>query len=131
MDAIRRLRGRSMLVQKTKVVPIECVVRGYLAGSGWAEYQAGKSVCGVALPSGLRECDQLPEPIFTPATKAEIGDHDENISFEAMVDRVGAEVAEELRQRSIDIYRRGAAYASNGESSSQTPNLNSDNLVTS
>ena len=104
------LEGRSMLVRKTEVVPIECVVRGYLSGSGWKEYQQDQSVCGIKLPSGLRESDKLEEPIFTPATKAETG-HDENISFEQMVDIVGSEVSETLRQRSIDIYRRGAEYA--------------------
>jgi phosphoribosylaminoimidazole-succinocarboxamide synthase len=105
------LAGRSMLVRKTQVVPVECVVRGYLSGSGWKEYLAGGSVCGVRLPSGLGESDQLPEPIFTPATKAEQGDHDENISFDRMVDIVGRETAEELRRRSLEIYRSGAQYA--------------------
>ena len=106
------LEGRSMLVRKTNVVPIECVVRGYLSGSGWKEYQASLSVCGVSLPAGLTESDRLPEPIFTPATKAEQGDHDENISFDRMVDIVGRELSEELRQRSLDIYNQGAEYAS-------------------
>ncbi len=104
------LVGRSMLVRKTEVVPIECVVRGYLVGSGWKDYQATGQVCGIDLPQGLRQCDQLPEVIFTPATKAENG-HDENIPFAEMIDCVGAEVAEELRQRSMDIYARGAEYA--------------------
>src|SRR4051812_1406586 len=85
------LAGRTMLVRKTEVVPIECVVRGYLAGSGWKEYRSGGPVCGIALPPGLREADRLPEPIFTPATKAESG-HDENISFERMADVTGAEL---------------------------------------
>ncbi|MGI9458087.1 MAG: phosphoribosylaminoimidazolesuccinocarboxamide synthase [Aeoliella sp.] len=105
------LRGRSMLVQKAEVVPIECVVRGYLAGSGWKEYQQTGEVCGVKLPTGLVESDRLPEPIFTPATKAEFGDHDENISFDRMVNEVGADVAGELCSRSIDLYQRGAAHA--------------------
>ena len=104
------LAGRSMLVRKTEVVPIECVVRGYLSGSGWKEYQKSSSVCGVQLPAGLRESDQLPEPIFTPATKEESG-HDINISFERMVEIVGCDVAEELRRRSLDIYQRGAELA--------------------
>lgn len=104
------LTGRSMLVRKTQVVPIECVVRGYLSGSGWREYQDSLSVCGVPLPSGLVESDRLSEPIFTPATKAEAG-HDENISFERMVEIVGGEVAEELRHRSLAIYLRGAELA--------------------
>jgi phosphoribosylaminoimidazole-succinocarboxamide synthase len=104
------LRGRTMLVRKTEVVPIECVVRGYLSGSGWKEYRRDGTVCGIKLPSGLRESDKLPEPIFTPATKAESG-HDENISFEQMCAAVGTATAEELRSRSLDVYRRGAEYA--------------------
>jgi phosphoribosylaminoimidazole-succinocarboxamide synthase len=102
--------GRGMLVRKTEVVPIECVVRGYLSGSGWKEYKKQGTVCGIQLPSGLSESDQLPEPIFTPATKAESG-HDINISFEEMVDSVGREVSEELRNRSMAIYQRGAEHA--------------------
>ena len=104
------LRGRSMLVRKAEVVPVECVVRGYLAGSGWKEYLASGTVCGIALPPGLRQADQLPEPIFTPATKEESG-HDQNISFERMSELVGAETAGELRRRSLDVYRRAAEYA--------------------
>jgi phosphoribosylaminoimidazole-succinocarboxamide synthase len=104
------LVGRSMLVRKTQVVPIECVVRGYLAGSGWKEYRQAQQVCGVKLPAGLQESSQLAEPIFTPATKAESG-HDENISYEQMAAAVGEQVASELRQRSLDVYRRGAEYA--------------------
>jgi len=106
-----QLAGRSTLCRKTEVVPIECVVRGYLAGSGWKEYQQNGTVCGIELPEGLTESSQLPEPIFTPATKAEQGDHDENISFERMVDIVGREVAEELRSRSLDVFNRGSQYA--------------------
>lgn len=102
--------GRSTLCKKTKVVPIECVVRGYLSGSGWKEYQQNQAVCGVELPAGLVESDKLPEPIFTPATKAEEG-HDENISFDRMVEIVGREISEELRERSISIFNRGAEYA--------------------
>jgi phosphoribosylaminoimidazole-succinocarboxamide synthase len=105
------LAGRSMLVRKTDVVPIECVVRGYLSGSGWKEYQASGKVCGIPLPAGLRESDKLPEPIFTPATKADVGLHDENITFDDMCGRVGRKLSEELRSRSIDIYTRGAEYA--------------------
>ncbi len=105
------LVGRSILVRKTEVVPIECVVRGYLSGSGWKEYQKNGKVCGIRLPSGLRESDQLPEPIFTPATKAELGDFDENISFEEMSERIGHSLAEELRHRSLAIYERGAEHA--------------------
>jgi phosphoribosylaminoimidazole-succinocarboxamide synthase len=104
------LAGRSMLVRKTEVVPIECVVRGYLAGSGWKEYQKDRQVCGIALPAGLAQSQQLPEPIFTPATKEERG-HDENISYERMVQLVGEKISHELRKRSIDVYRRAAEYA--------------------
>ena len=102
--------GRSMLVKKTKVVPIECVVRGYLVGSGWKEYQRDGTVCGLQLPAGLQLASKLPEPIFTPSTKADEG-HDENISFAQMEEIVGREVAETLRDRSVDIYRTGAEYA--------------------
>ena len=108
--ALQQLEGRSMLVRKAEVVPIECVVRGYLSGSGWKEYQRDGTVCGIQLPDGLQESDQLEQPIFTPATKAETG-HDENISFERMVEIVGVETSETLRDRSIDIYRRGAEIA--------------------
>jgi phosphoribosylaminoimidazole-succinocarboxamide synthase len=102
--------GRTMLVRKANVVPIECVVRGYLAGSGWKEYRRDRTVCGIQLREGLRESDQLPEPIFTPATKEETG-HDINISLDEMKKITGSDVAEELRERSIDVYRRAAAYA--------------------
>ena len=104
------LEGRTTLVKKTDVVPIECVVRGWLAGSGWKEYQLSSTVCGIKLPAGLKQSSKLPGPIFTPATKAETG-HDENISFEQMVKEVGAETANVLRDRSIDIYSRAAAYS--------------------
>ncbi|MCS6852263.1 MAG: phosphoribosylaminoimidazolesuccinocarboxamide synthase [Gemmataceae bacterium] len=104
------LRGRVMLVRKTEVVPVECVARGYLAGSGWKEYQRQGAVCGVALPPGLRESDRLPEPIFTPATKAQSG-HDMNIGFDEMARLVDQAVAEELRRRTLAIYRRAADYA--------------------
>ena len=104
------LEGRTILVKKTDVVPIECVVRGWLAGSGWKEYQSSSTVCGIKLPAGLKQSSKLPEPIFTPATKAETG-HDENISFEQMVKEVGSETANILRDRSIDIYSRAAAYS--------------------
>jgi phosphoribosylaminoimidazole-succinocarboxamide synthase len=102
--------GRSTLGKKCRVIPIECVVRGYLSGSGWKEYQKSGSVCGVKLPDGLCESDKLPEPIFTPSTKAETG-HDENISFNQMVERVGRDVSEELRQKSLDIFRQGSELA--------------------
>lgn len=104
------LEGRSMIVRKCDVVPIECVVRGYLDGSGWKEYQQTQQVCGIPLPAGLTQCSQLSEPIFTPATKEDEG-HDVNISFERMVEIVGQETADELRRRSIDIYLQGAEYA--------------------
>ena len=103
--------GRTMLVRKTDVVPVECVARGYLAGSGWKEYRTAGTVCGLALPSGLRDASPLPEPIFTPATKAEQGLHDENISFDKMIAVVGRDTAVELRDRTLDVYRRGAAHA--------------------
>jgi phosphoribosylaminoimidazole-succinocarboxamide synthase len=104
------LKGRSMLVRKTAVVPIECVVRGYLSGSGWKEYRTGGNVCGIPLPAGLKESQQLPQAIFTPATKEESG-HDINISFERMVEIAGRDTAETLRQRSLDIYSQAAEYA--------------------
>jgi phosphoribosylaminoimidazole-succinocarboxamide synthase len=104
------LGGRSMVVRKTQPLPIECVVRGYVSGSGWKDYQATGKICGIALPAGLRESDRLPEPIFTPATKAVTG-HDENISFEQAASLIGIELAERVRAVSIEIYRRAAAYA--------------------
>ena len=103
--------GRSMLVKPLDMYPIECVVRGYLTGSGWAEYQQSQSVCGVPLPEGLENGDRLPEPIYTPAWKAPLGEHDENITFERTVELVGPEVAEELRRLSLHVYERGAAIA--------------------
>lgn len=106
----RVLADRSTLCRKTEVVPIECVVRGYLAGSGWKEYQQNGMVCGVKLPAGLTESARLPEPIFTPATKAAAG-HDENISFDQMVEIVGRDLAEELRLRSLRVFQRGSEYA--------------------
>ena len=104
------LAGRSMVVRKAEVVPFECVVRGYLEGSGWVEYQHSGKVCGVALPAGLKQCDRLPEPIFTPATKAETG-HDENVSFEVMADSLGYETATKLRALSLEVYRQASTYA--------------------
>ena len=110
-DAYREeLAGRSMLVRKTEPLPIECVVRGYVSGSGWKDYQATGKICGIALPAGLRESNRLPEPIFTPATKAATG-HDENISFERAASLVGNERARRVREISLEIYRRAAAYA--------------------
>jgi len=99
------LEGRSMLVKKARPLPVECIVRGYLAGSGWKEYRETGAVCGISLPPGLVESDRLPEPIFTPSTKAEIGDHDENISFDKMVELCGKDIAEKARAISLEIYR--------------------------
>ena len=104
------LEGRSMIVRKCRVVPIECVVRGYLVGSGWKDYQATGNVSGITLPAGLRNCERFRQPIFTPATKAESG-HDQNISFNEMVEAVGTDVASSLRERSIDIYQRASEHA--------------------
>jgi phosphoribosylaminoimidazole-succinocarboxamide synthase len=105
-------RGRAMLVERLEMVPVECVVRGYITGSGWKEYQGTGAVCGIELPAGLEESERLPDPIFTPATKAEIGEHDENIDFERMAEIVGdRDLAEALRRLSIDLYRRGAEHA--------------------
>jgi phosphoribosylaminoimidazole-succinocarboxamide synthase len=103
--------GRSMLVKTLEMYPIECVVRGYLSGSGWVEYQQSQSVCGIALPAGLSDGDRLPEPIFTPAWKAPMGEHDENISFERTAEIVGVDVAEALRDASLSIFRTASAIA--------------------
>ena len=103
--------GRAMLVKALDMYPIECVVRGYLVGSGWLEYQTSQTVCGIPLPEGLHSGDKLPEPIYTPAFKAALGDHDENITFERTVELVGAETAAALRDLSLDIFRRASAVA--------------------
>jgi len=105
------VQGRSMLVRSLDMQPIECVVRGYLTGSGWAEYQAEGTVCGIPLPEGLNDGDRLPEPLYTPAFKAPMGEHDENITFERSVELVGAETATALRDLSLEIYRRASATA--------------------
>jgi phosphoribosylaminoimidazole-succinocarboxamide synthase len=105
------LEGRSMLVQRTDPVPIECVARGYLSGSGWKEYQESEKICGIKLPAGLVESSQLPEPIFTPATKEEVGDHDINITFEEMVKRIGKELSERLQDITLTIYERASRMA--------------------
>ena len=110
-DEREQVRGRSMLVKRLKPLPVEAVVRGYLAGSGWKEYQEGQAVCGVQLPAGLKNASKLPAPIFTPATKAEMGSHDENISFEQMKRIVGDELAEKMRAVSIRLYTEAAAFA--------------------
>ena len=106
----RELRGRMMLCRRAKVVPVEIIVRGYVAGSGWKDYQRSGAICGIKLPEGLRESDRLPEPIFTPSTKAEVG-HDQNIDFDTMVGLVGAEVAEKVRDLALALYRRGSEIA--------------------
>ncbi|MBL8825240.1 MAG: phosphoribosylaminoimidazolesuccinocarboxamide synthase [Planctomycetia bacterium] len=109
-DREDELTGRTMLVKKTQVVPIECVARGYLAGSGWKEYLKSRTVCGIPLPAGLLQASRLPEPLFTPATKAETG-HDENISYEVMAQQVGDKLAATLKQKTLDIYQRAAEYS--------------------
>ena len=108
---IPQVVGRSMLVKRLKPIPVEAVVRGYLAGSGWAEYQQNQSVCGVPLPAGLQNASKLPAPIFTPAAKAEAGEHDENISYDQVVTLVGPELAAQIKQLSIAIYEKAAAFA--------------------
>jgi phosphoribosylaminoimidazole-succinocarboxamide synthase len=111
-DVPEEFRGRAMLVERLEMVPVECVVRGYITGSGWKDYQANGAVCGIELPDGLSESDQLPEPIFTPATKAEVGDHDENVDFDRAAEIIGDRaLLEELRRLSIAIYELGAAHA--------------------
>jgi phosphoribosylaminoimidazole-succinocarboxamide synthase len=111
-DVPEEARGRGLLVRKLEIFPVECVVRGYLSGSGWKEYRQSESVCGIELPSGLRESDRLPEPIFTPATKAELGDHDENVDFDRAAEIIGDRAAmEELRRLSLAVYARGAEHA--------------------
>src|SRR3954465_3731918 len=111
-DVPDEVRGRALLVEKLEMFPVECVVRGYITGSGWKDYQRSGEVCGIRLPEGLRESQKPPEPIFTPATKAELGDHDENVDFDRAAEIVGdRELLEELRRLSIAIYRRGAEAA--------------------
>jgi phosphoribosylaminoimidazole-succinocarboxamide synthase len=105
------LDGRSMLVKRAQMFPVECVVRGYLSGSGWKDNLASGNVCGIPLPPGLREADKLPEPIFTPATKSQDGEHDVNISFDEMIARVGAQSAERLRSLSLAVYKKASEYA--------------------
>jgi phosphoribosylaminoimidazole-succinocarboxamide synthase len=111
-DVPDEFRGRAMLVERLEMAPVECVVRGYITGSGWKDYRATGTVCGIELPDGLVESEQLPEPIFTPATKAEVGDHDENVDFERAVEIVGDRgLLEALRELSLALYERGAAHA--------------------
>ena len=108
---VPQVRGRAMLVKRLKPIPVEAVVRGYLAGSGWKEYQATQSVCGVPLPAGLKNASRLPEPIYTPAAKAEMGEHDENITFEKTVEIVGLDLATRIRDLSIQIYKTACEIA--------------------
>jgi phosphoribosylaminoimidazole-succinocarboxamide synthase len=110
-DEVAQVLGRSMLVKRLKPLPVEAVVRGYLAGSGWKEYQAGGAVCGVALPAGLRNASPLPSPIYTPAAKAAVGEHDENISYARTVEMVGPDLAARIRSISIALYEAAAAFA--------------------
>jgi phosphoribosylaminoimidazole-succinocarboxamide synthase len=107
---LRELRGRMMLCRRARVLPVEVIVRGYVAGSGWKDYKGSGAICGIKLPEGLRESDRLPEPIFTPSTKAEVG-HDENIGFDAVVELVGGEMAARVRDVALRLYRRGAEIA--------------------
>ncbi|MDP2786142.1 MAG: phosphoribosylaminoimidazolesuccinocarboxamide synthase, partial [Sulfurimicrobium sp.] len=106
-----QVRGRAIVVKKLKPLPIEAIVRGYLVGSGWKEYQKSRSVCGIPLPAGLREADKLPEPLFTPSTKAEAGAHDENISYQQAEELLGKELAAQVRDACIALYKEAAAYA--------------------
>lgn len=110
-DEVEQVRGRSVVVKRLRPIPVEAVVRGYLIGSGWKDYQATGAVCGIRLPGGLALANRLPEPIFTPATKAELGAHDENISFESMVETVGRELAEKVRAASLALYTEAREYA--------------------
>ncbi len=112
VDVPEEVTDRAIIARKLQMYPVECVVRGYLSGSGWKEYRESQAVCGLGLPAGLRESDKLPEPIFTPATKAEIGDHDENVDFERASEIVGDRaLMEELRRISVEVYTRGAEHA--------------------
>ncbi|WP_423458548.1 phosphoribosylaminoimidazolesuccinocarboxamide synthase [Ottowia sp. VDI28] len=110
-DEVAQVTGRSMLVKRLKPIPVEAVVRGYLAGSGWKEYQENRAVCGVPLPEGLKNASKLPHSIYTPAAKAEVGEHDENITFERTVEMIGPELAARIRDVSIQLYERAAAIA--------------------
>ena len=110
-DEVEQVKGRSVVAMRLKPIPIECVVRGYIIGGGWKDYQATGKVCGVELPAGLKQAQKLPEPIFTPAAKAEVGTHDENISFEKACELVGEDIARQIRDYSLALYRRAAEYA--------------------
>ena len=110
-DELSQVRGRSMVVKRLRPILVEAVVRGYVIGSGWKDYQASGSICGIRLPAGLQQAQQLAEPIFTPAAKADLGEHDENIRFDEMVARIGADLAERIRDISLQLYRRASDYA--------------------
>ncbi len=110
-DEVSQVRGRSMVVKRLRPILVEAVVRGYVIGSGWKDYQASGSICGIRLPAGLQQAQQLAEPIFTPAAKADLGEHDENIRFDEMVARIGADLAERIRDISLKLYRRASDYA--------------------
>lgn len=110
-DELELLEGRSIVVRKLKALPVEAVIRGYLIGSGWKDYQATGSVCGISLPSGLQQAEKLAEPIYTPASKADVGEHDENIDFKKTVELLGQELAEQVRDVSLKIYTKAAEYA--------------------
>ena len=110
-DELSQVRGRSMVVKRLRPILVEAVVRGYVIGSGWKDYQASGSICGIRLPSGLQQAQQLAEPIFTPAAKADLGEHDENIRFDEMVARIGGDLAERIREISLQLYRRASLYA--------------------
>ena len=126
-----QLAGRAIVVRKLKALPVEAIVRGYLVGSGWKEYQTSQSVCGIALPAGLKQADRLPQPIFTPSTKAAVGAHDENIAFEQMAELIGPALAAQVRDVSLALYQAAAEYANTPQraaSSSPTPSLNSASM---
>jgi phosphoribosylaminoimidazole-succinocarboxamide synthase len=110
-EELKQLEGRAIVVRKLKALPVEAVARGYLIGSGWKDYQNSQSVCGIKLPAGLQQAEKLPEPIFTPATKAEVGEHDENISFEQTVELIGKDLAAQVREVTLRIYREAVEYA--------------------
>ena len=106
-----QVEGRAVVVRALKPLPVECIARGYLIGSGWKDYQASGAVCGIALPKGLRQADRLPEPIFTPSTKAAVGTHDENVAFEAVVAAIGRDLAEQVKSKTLELYAFAAAHA--------------------
>ena len=110
-NEVDQVDGRAMVVRRLKPLPVEAIVRGYLAGSGWKEYQTSQAICGIGLPAGLREAEQLPEPIFTPSSKAAIGDHDENIAFAEVEKLIGAQYAAQVRDKAIELYSKAAEYA--------------------